>query len=113
MIKNDQQDIIQAIIDKNDLYVWDRVKYIGYMDVPSINERFIIFNKAIAEFNPAQNNNFIKFYKDYLKFLRFDRNTTFRVTTNRSIIRKLKEQSISPTKDNHSKIVNELKKWNN
>lgn len=113
MITNDQQDIIKAIIDKDYLYAWERVKYIGYMDVPDINERYILFHRAIIDFNPAQNNNFILFYKQYLKFLKFDRNETFRVTENRSTIKKLKEQAISPTKDNHSKLIDELSKWNN
>lgn len=110
--KNDQGKIIQALKDKDFLYVWEQIKYVGYADVPDVTERYIIFHKACLDFDPYKNNNFILYYKNYLKFLRFDQNSTFRVTRTRSTIRKLKRQAISPTKQT-SEMVDELSKWNN
>jgi hypothetical protein len=109
---NDQQDIIEAIKNNDYAYVWERVKQIGYKDVPDVHERYMFFHKAFLDFDPLRNNNFIHFYKTYLNYLRFDRNSTFRVTEDRANIRRLKEQSISPTKD-AKKIIKDLSNWNN
>ena len=67
-MSNNQFDILQAIRRKDYLYVWERTKYLGYQDVSDIEERYLLFRKAISIFNPDQNNNFISFYKSYYKF---------------------------------------------
>lgn len=112
-ITNDQGDIIEALREKNYIYAWEKVKYVGFKDVPDINERHLVFYIAAQRFNTEINNNFIIFYKQYLRYFRLDQNETFRVTTSRPNIKRLKEQAISPTKGSDSKIIDELKKWNN
>lgn len=108
---NDQVEIIELLKQKNYTAVWEKIKSVGYKDVADIHERFLIFYKAALKFNPYRNNNFILFYKNYLKGYRIDQDETFRVSTSRNVIKKLKEQSISPSKT--TKFVQNLQEWNN
>ena len=55
-MSNNQFDILQAIRRKDYLYVWERTKYLGYQDVSDIEERYLLFRKAISIFNPDQSN---------------------------------------------------------
>lgn len=112
-VTNDQGDIIQALKDKNFRFVWEHVKYVGFKDVPDINERYLICYNAANQFDPEKNNNFILFYKNYLKYFRYDQNETFRVTSSRVNIKRLKAQAISPTKGSGYKMIDELRKWSN
>jgi len=112
-VPNDQQHIIEAIAVEDHMYVWQQVKYIGYKKVADINDRYVIFCSVIEKFDYTQNNNFIKFYSDHLKYSASYTNKTFYVSTNRSIINKLKRENISPTDCDNSSITKELKNWSN
>lgn len=105
-IKNDQEEIIE-FCKQNKLYeVWKRVKYIGYQDISDISERFLVFNKAFALFDPYINNNFIYFYKQQLKYFKNSKNQNM-YTDNQRIIRELIVDSISPSSD-HPQFIKEL-----
>lgn len=106
---NDQEHIINAIKNKDFGYVWNKLKWIGYDDEKDINMRYIIFLRAIKDFNYKKNNNFILFYKNYIKYLRF-KNNTFVFTDNPLVIRKLKNENASPT-DTTKGITKVLKDW--
>jgi len=111
---NDQEDIIEALIQKNYSYVWERVKRVGYKDIADISERYIIFYKTVEAFHPEKNNNFILFYKNRLHFYKNSKNATYYVTSNRRIISILKNELISPSETcEASKLANELLKWGN
>lgn len=114
-MQNDQVEIIQYIIEKKYHHVWERVKFIGIKDVSDINERYLIFMKAAHSFKPEINNNFIHFYKKYLRGLRLDKNETFLLTNTPSVIRELKNEIISPslTKSKRKAMADPLKKWDN
>ena len=112
---NGQFEILQAIKRKDFLYVWERLKYIGYTDVADMEDRYILFRQAIEMFDPDRNNNFIGFYKRYIKNRR-EKNTTFYITENRNIIKDMKNYNISPDTGVHnmrSHVLRELLKWNN
>lgn len=108
---NDQGHIIDALKDKKYNYVWEQVKFIGYRQVPDIEERYIFFFKAVDDFNPYENNNFIHFYKKYLSLLKFDKASTFVVTENRSMIKKLQTNAISPSDEMLGNVFEVLKNW--
>lgn len=108
---NDQGEIIKALKNKEYNKVWEKLKYVGYGDEQNINRRFLIFKKACNDFNPDINNNFILFYKNYIKYLDFNKDNTFVATTNYNFIRDLKNEHISPTNTEHP-MVKQLKKIN-
>ena len=108
---NDQGEIIKLLKEKKFNAVWEKLKYVGYGDEQNINRRFLIFKKACNDFNPDKNNNFILFYKNYIKYLDFDKDSTFVATTNYNFIQELKNENISPTNNEHP-MVKQLKKIN-
>ena len=107
---NDQGHIIEALKQKNYYYVWEQVKYVGYEDEPNMNRRFIIFSRAAKDFDTEKNNNFIYFYKKYLKYLSFSKNDTFFTTDNYRVIQRLKNEHISPS-DKQVGLAKYLKDW--
>lgn len=109
--KNDQGEIIKLLKEKNFIKVWENLKYVGYTTENNMNKRFIIFNKACDDFDPFINNNFILFYKNYLKFFKIDKNSTFIITENFSFIRQLKNEHVSPTGE-LPQFVKDLEKIN-
>lgn len=110
-IKNDQGEIIEAIKNNDRAFVWNKVKFIGFGDVKEIDSRYMIFNKAFGSFDPYKNNNFILFYKTYLKYERNNReDSTYFMTTNRSVINTLKSDFISPNEENQQ-LINDLKSF--
>lgn len=110
---NDQQHILDAIAVGDYMYVWQQVKWIGYKKVADINDRYAIFCQVVEKFDYEQNNNFIKFFLDHLSYSTSYNNKTFYVSTNRSIINKLKRENISPTDCDDSSITKELRNWSN
>jgi len=110
-ITNDQGEIIKAIKKGNRAYVWDKVKFIGFNDVNDVDTRYLIFNKAFGSFDPYKNNNFILFYKTYLKYERNNReDDSYFVTNNRTVINTLKSNFISPSEENQE-LIKELEQW--
>ena len=110
-MKNDQEEIINAIKNKKYSFVWDKIKHIGNRDVCDEHQRYLIFFKAIHDFDYTMNNNFILFYKKYLKFLNFEKYKTFYVSTNKNMIQKLKNQSISPEEKRTKSKFKDLNEW--
>lgn len=108
---NDQGEIIEALKNKNYSKVWEKLKYVGYNDEKNIHRRYIIFKKACNDFNPYVNNNFILFYKKYINYLDFDKDSTFIATTNYGFIKDLKNENISPSDDRKS-MVDQLSRIN-
>ena len=95
--------------------LWERTKYLGYQDVSDMEERYLLFRKAISIFNPDQNNNFISFYKRYLVNNKI-KNTTFYITDNRNIIKELKNNHISPENSEGMErkyVLSQLAEWEN
>lgn len=112
-VKNDQADIIEAIANGNYMYVWHRVYKCGFKIYEDINDRYAIFCDCVDSFDYETNNNFIKYYMDRLKYTASYNNKTYYVSTNRTIIRRLRNENISPTGCEKSKITRELKNWSN
>ena len=113
-IVNDQGDIIVALSKQQYAYVWKRVRACGYNTIANINDRYSIFCDCIDTFDYTKNNNFIKYYKDHLKYAASYNNKTFYVTSNRAIVKKLKNENISPTDDCYGSVITrELKNWSN
>lgn len=110
---NDQAHIIEALQRGDYKYVWECVKYIGYKKVPNINTRYMIFYDIVEDFDYEKNNNFICFYKTRLNYYSADELSTFYVSRNRNIINKLKQEYISPTDCENSKLTKILRKWSN
>jgi hypothetical protein len=110
---NDQQHIIDALMTKNYKYVWEQVKYIGYLKVADINTRYMIFCDIVEEFDYVKNNNFICFYTTRLGYYTADECSTYYVSRNRNVINNLKSENISPTECKKSKITRQLKDWSN
>ncbi len=110
---NDQEHIINALQKGDYKYVWEQVKYIGYKQVPDINVRYMIFYDIVEDFDYENNNNFIYFYKARLNYYNADELSTFYVSRNRNIINKLKQEYISPTDCEKSKLTKILRKWSN
>lgn len=109
---NDQEHIIQAIIRKDYMYIWEQVKWIGYQDEPDINKRLRCFSEIVTKFDPEKNNNFIQFYKDRLNYKALNKPVNYIFSDNRKINKETRYQSISPTDDTTSKTANEIKNWN-
>lgn len=112
-VTNDQQHIIDALSIGDYMYVWQQVKYIGYKKIADINDRYIVFCDCVDSFDYKKNNNFIKFYLDRIKYSTSYNNKTYYVSTNRSIIRSLRNENISPTECEKSNLTKELRNWSN
>ena len=108
---NDQGQIIRLLKKEKYNEVWEKLKYVGYSDEENINRRYLIFKKACNDFDPKRNNNFILFYKKYIKYLDFDKDSTFIATTNYNFIRDLKNENISPSDKAHP-MVEQLRRIN-
>lgn len=112
-IKNDQEPILQALADENYMFVWNKVAYIGYKIIPDNNDRFMLFWSIVKQFKYKENNNFILFYSNRLKYYKASKNETFFAPASRGVISKLKREYISPTECEESRIAKALKNWNN
>ena len=110
---NDQQHIIDALSVGDYAYVWEQVKYVGYKKIKDINKRYYIFWDIVDDFDYETNNNFIHFYLKRLDYCKKGENSTFYVTSTRSIINNLKTENVSPTDCDKSKITKILKNWSN
>lgn len=110
---NDQQHIIEALSICDYMYVWQKVKWIGYRKVSDIKERYLIFCDVVENFRYEENNNFILYYSQRLGFYSASKNETFLVPASRGIISRLKQEYISPTECDESKIAKDLRNWNN
>lgn len=113
-ITNDQGHIIEAIKKGNRHYVWEAVKFVGTMYLSSIDERFLVFNKAFDNFDPHRNNNFILFYRKYLNYQRMSNNDRefSGLTNNRNVINTLMRELSTPT-DDEPPLIKDLKQWTN
>ena len=110
---NDQKHIIDALKVGNYAYVWEKVKFVGFRKIDNINDRYSIFCDIVDSFDYERNNNFICFYSTRLGYHAADELSTFFVSRNRSIINNLKNENISPTDCDKSKITRILKDWSN
>lgn len=101
MAPNDQGEIIENLKKKEFNAVWEKVRLVGFKEVPEINTRFIIFNKAAQNFDPNINNNFIMFYKNYLGyFLKNNANLGYyKLTGNSAIIGHMQSIACSPEEE--------------
>ena len=115
MATNDQGHIIEALKDENYMYVWENIKWVGYKQVTDIEERFAIFCKIVEDFDYVINNNFIHWYKTQLNYYKLDNNdSTFYVTTNKNLIKKLQAEHSNPTEcGGKQHMLRELKQWKN
>lgn len=107
---NDQVKLIQLLKKKKWNDAWELVKYVGYDDENDITKRYLIFKKACNDFDPAKNNNFIHFYKKYIKYLSFHKDETFVTTSNYYFIKELKNEHISPSGE-ESEMVKMLRRF--
>ena len=106
---NDQQHIIDALSVADYMYVWQQVKYIGYKKVADMNERYLIFCDVVENFRYEENNNFILYYSQRLQFYSASKNDTFLVPASRGVVNRLKQEYISPTDCDKSKIAKSLR----
>jgi len=112
-IKNDQGELIQLIKEGKTGQVWAKVKAVGAREIPDPVVRFLVFNKAFVSFDPYRNNNFIHFYKNFIKFhVTNEANAKqFKLTNNRAVINALKMQACSPS-DDVPPLIQELMSFN-
>lgn len=106
---NDQGEIIELLKQRKFYAVWERVKLIGYQEISDMDERIMVCRKAYDKFDPYKNNNFIMFYKQYLKYhssATIDE-SYYKLTQNQNIIGALKTNAVSPT-NNQSNIVRDI-----
>lgn len=109
-VPNDQEEIIELIKEKKYNKVWGKVKYIGLNQIADITKRRLIFSRAVRNFNPYENNNFILFFKNYLRRSNDGLgNDSFKITTNNKIIKDLKNEAISPTEGGVKTFIENLK----
>ena len=54
---------------------WDLVKYIGIDNVHDMRERYLVFLRAVSNFDVTVTNKFIPFYLRYLKLGDIERDT--------------------------------------
>lgn len=113
MIQNDQGELIEQLKNEEYSKAWHKVRFVGVQDEPDIMARFLVFEKAADSFDPEKNNNFIGYYKNFLKFHSIERRDSeqVKVTSNRSVINLMRQQATSP-QDDIPDIVNDLMKIN-
>lgn len=106
---NDQTELIMDLREKNIDKVWEKVKYIGFKDIPDITLRYLIFKKAAASFDPYKNNNFIMFFKAYIKYAKMNNEERehYKFTSNSAIISHIKNNACSP-QENLPILIEEL-----
>ena len=107
---NDQQHIMDALDIGDYEYVWEKVKYIGYKKIPSINERYLIFNDIVGDFDTEKNNNFIQYYSSYIGYSA-NNSRNSRITTTRGVLDRCKREYISPTDCKGFPIASYMRKW--
>ena len=110
-MKNDQEELIELIKQHDYNQAWQHVKAVGYKTVPDVQERFLIYNTAVRKFDPTMNNNFILFYKNALNRSRFNKYSTYYVTSDKDMINRIKRQATSPEKLPDQSIINVLINW--
>lgn len=113
MSKKTKQEVLELLdlIRAGDTFeLWERVKFVGYQIEPDINSRYLIFLNVLPTFDCEKNDNFLSFYKRRLEYLKFEKNLNFLTTTDPRIMRKLKNEKISPT-GKSSKLIKDLGKF--
>ena len=103
-------DLLDLIKSGDTFELWERVKFVGYKIEPDINSRYLIFLNILPTFDYNKNDNFLAFYKQRLNYLKFEKNLNFLTTTDPRIMKKLKNERISPT-GKSSKLVKDLGKF--
>ena len=107
---NDQQHIMDALDRGAYEYVWEKVKYVGYKKVVSINERYLIFYDIVADFETEKNNNFIKYYLNHIGYAS-NNSRNSKITQSRGVLDRCKREYISPTECNGYPIAKDMRKW--
>ena len=108
---NDQGEIIEFIKEGKFYSAWERVKYVGYNIVPDMEDRLSVCRRAFKKFDPYKNNNFIMFYKQYLKFFKTSSidEEHYNITSNQTVINALKTDYISPSNE-HKSVITDIKR---
>ena len=110
---NDQQHIIDALSVQDYAYVWFQVRGVGYNKISDISERYTIFCDIVGQFDYTSNNNFIHFYKQRLTYYKASKNETYYLSNSRGVTNRLKNEYVSPTECEESKITKDLRNWSN
>lgn len=113
MTKKETNELVNNyIMNKEYNKAWQYVKEIGILEVPNINERFIIFNRIAAQYDCKLNKSFMAYYKKCLRHAKFDVCSSATLTDNKRIAKILINRRISPEIDKRRKpIIEELEKW--
>lgn len=109
-IKNDQGELIERIKRGEFFKAWEMVKYIGFKFEGDINMRYLIFNKAFQKFDPYENNNFIYYFMNQIKFdamERADRKLCV-ISSNRKIVNRIKMEHCSPSDEDKPEIIKDV-----
>ena len=110
---NDQGPLLECLKNQDYMEAWGIVKYIGYKIVADPNERFAIFNVIVEKFDYEMNNNFIKFYMDYLGYYKPVEDKYY-FNNSTSVVKQLKQEFAIPSdKEDLTNIAKELSLWKN
>lgn len=107
---NDQQHIMDALDKGNYDYVWEHVKFVGFKEIPDIYERYSVFCDIVKSFDTEKNNNFIQYYKSYLKYAASNVMNS-RIIKSNGVLNQVKTETISPTDCKGKPIVKNTKNW--
>lgn len=80
-----QDEILDALQKGDILTLWDKVKYIGYRQIPSPTERKLIFLAALDSFDIDKCDNFVYFYSQQIMYAALGK-TRNNITQNRKAI---------------------------
>ena len=106
------EQIIALLKDKKYNTVWSLLKNYGKNINSNTNLRYIIFLDCVKKYDLKKNNNFIAYYLTYLRFIKFNDDTSFYIFSpkNYRIAKKVLNERISPTEES-SNYVKDLKDW--
>ena len=94
--------------------MWNKIKYSGKTIIPDIEERYLVFRNTVSTFGSTKGCEFYKYYCFMLRSYRSDNYFgNFYLTTSDKMIKKLKNNYVSPTSSEgeKSKRFLELKNW--
>lgn len=63
-----QEEIQEALDNKDIIRLWSLVRYIGYNRIPSTDERKLVFYRAYKNFDENVNDNFVAYYNKCIHY---------------------------------------------
>lgn len=108
--KADQTPLIVAMDAGDYMFVWDKIKYVGYNIIPKINQRFLVFEFVCNDYDSSKNKNFLAYYKQQLRYKKSMFYDASYFTDDYRFVKDLIREKISPTGKLEG-IAKELSDW--